>query len=186
MTAAAPRATTTVAGGAEPSAGGAGGTEQAAGGAGGTEPHDKDIAVAAVRGLARTARVLERAAGDLGLSQYRVLSAIAAGEERASRVAERFGLGRPAVSAAVETLCRAGLVCRTGAATDQRAVDLTVTPAGQGVLDRVEEEMVRVLSDLCARSGSASPVELLEVLAALGPAVDHLLAERLGRRREGR
>lgn len=147
---------------------------------------DGGTAAEAVRALARTARVLERATGDLGLSQYRVLSAVAAGEERASRVAERFGLGRPAVSAAVEALCRAGLVCRAGAAADQRAIDLAVTPAGLDELDRVEGEMVRVLTDLCARSGTGSPLEQLKALAALGPALDDLLAERLARRQAGR
>lgn len=139
--------------------------------------------MAAVQALARTARLLERAAGELSLPQYRVLSAIAAGEDRASRVAARFGLGRPAVSATVEALCREGLVDRTGAPGDQRAIVLSVTPAGRDVLERVEGVMVQALTDLCRRSAADPPRRVLEVMAALGPAVDEVVAER---RRRGR
>ncbi|MGH9087677.1 MAG: MarR family winged helix-turn-helix transcriptional regulator [Acidimicrobiales bacterium] len=157
---------------------------------------DQAVAVDAVRALARVARLLERASGDLGLAQYRVISAIAGGEDRAARVAERVGLGRPAVSAAVEALCRSGLVRRTEAASDQRAIDLAVTPDGWLTLDRVEAAMVQLLADLCdrcSRSGIAAiagagtsssvPGEALSVLAALGPAMDDQLAEHRQQRR---
>ncbi|MHB2024102.1 MAG: MarR family winged helix-turn-helix transcriptional regulator [Mycobacteriales bacterium] len=164
---------------------------------------ERAAAVAAVQGLVRAARVLERATGDLGISQYRVLSAIAAGEDRAARVAERFELGRPAVSAAVDVLCREGLVRRSEAAGDQRAFDLAVTPAGRRRLQVVEDDMVAVLSDLCARVGAAgrdvmaaagppdglssvgvTHAMALQTLASLGPAVDALVAERHRCRRE--
>jgi DNA-binding MarR family transcriptional regulator len=49
---------------------------------------------------------------ELNMVHYRVLSAIASGEDRASRVAERLELGRPAISAAVDALCRAGYLVR--------------------------------------------------------------------------
>src|SRR5579875_3572176 len=58
----------------------------------------------AVRALARASSVLERSSSELNLAHYRVLSAIASGQERASHVAARLALGRPAVSAAVESL----------------------------------------------------------------------------------
>lgn len=164
---------------------------------GGSGPtgEDRNVAVDAVRSLARTARVLERAAGDLGLGQYRVLSAIAAGEDRAARVAERIWLGRPAVSAAVDALCRDGLLDRTEAAGDQRATVLGVTPAGREVLARVESDMVAVVADLCDRSSRAgggadrtgrSTARTLAALAALGPAIDDLIAERRAERRAAR
>jgi DNA-binding MarR family transcriptional regulator len=135
-------------------------------------------AVEAVRALARMARALERASDELSLAQYRVLSAIASGAERASRVAERLQLGRPTVSAAVDALCREGLVQRAEAPGDQRAVSLVLTSDGAALLRRMERAMVAVLDELCARAGDR---DLTDRLAALGPALDALGAERLGR-----
>jgi DNA-binding MarR family transcriptional regulator len=60
--------------------------------------------IEAVRALARATRVLERASGELSLAHYRVLAAIASGDERASRVANRLAIGKPTVSVAVEAL----------------------------------------------------------------------------------
>lgn len=136
-------------------------------------------AVEAVRSLARIARILERASGGLGLAHYRVLSAIAAGEERASRVAARFELGRPTISAAVDALRRAGLIERAAVATDQRAFALRLTPQGWQLLERVEAEMVRVVDELCRRVASAGLAnDPVDVLAALGEALDARAAER--------
>ncbi len=131
--------------------------------------------VDAVRTLARLARLLEKATGPLGMAQYRVLSAIAAGDERASRVAERLGLGRPAISAAVDALCREGLLERRGSPGDQRAIDLVLTPGGRDELARVEACMVRALSDVVARAKDPS---VTSALAALGPALEALHRER--------
>lgn len=87
--------------------------------------------VQAVRALARLARALERSSGDLNLAHYRVLAAVADGDERASRVAERLALGKPTVSAAVESLCKRGLLAREVADDDRRAATLSPTPAGK-------------------------------------------------------
>ncbi len=75
-----------------------------------TGPSDvpADRARDAVRALARASRVLERASSELSLAHYRVLSAIASGDERGSRIAARLALGKPTVSAAVESLCQRG------------------------------------------------------------------------------
>jgi DNA-binding MarR family transcriptional regulator len=136
-------------------------------------------AIEAVRSLARIARILERASGELGLAHYRVLSAIAAGEERASRVAARFELGRPTISAAVDSLRRTGLIERAAVATDQRAFALRLTPQGWKVLERVEAEMVRVVDDLCRRvSSTGSTDDPVGVFAALGEALDARARER--------
>ncbi|MGH9921071.1 MAG: MarR family winged helix-turn-helix transcriptional regulator [Nitrososphaerales archaeon] len=135
-----------------------------------------DTEVEAVRSLARAARLLERASGDLGLAHYRVLSAIAGGEDRASRVAERFELGRPTVSAAVDVLCRGGLIERVEVATDQRAVELRLTRRGRDTLEAVETEMVRIIDDLCGRFPSLAAAP--DVLATLGQALDARTDER--------
>src|ERR1700754_3304482 len=98
--------------------------------------------VQAVRALARLARALERSSGDLNLAHYRVLSAVAEGDERASRVADRWARGKPTVSAAVESLTKRGLLSREDAAEDRRAATLSLTPAGEAALAEVEGEML--------------------------------------------
>jgi DNA-binding MarR family transcriptional regulator len=138
-------------------------------------------AVEAVRALARVSRLLERSSDELSLAHYRVLAAVAAGEERASRVAARLAVGKPTVSAAVDSLCERGLLDRTRVADDQRATSLCLTTAGEALLSRVEAEMVRRIEDLCARSPDRE--RLLESLVWLGAALDEARAAR-GERRE--
>jgi DNA-binding MarR family transcriptional regulator len=131
--------------------------------------------VHAVRALARISRVLERTSGDLSLAQYRVLAAVDGGDERASRVAHRLALGKPAISAAVDALCTRGLLVRGADASDQRAAALALTTAGRLLLAEVERAMVERLSRICA--GTPDPARLIESLTWLGAALD---AERAG------
>jgi DNA-binding MarR family transcriptional regulator len=135
--------------------------------------------VEAVRALARVSRVLERASGELNLAHYRVLSAIASGDQRASHVAIRLALGKPAVSAAVDSLVQRGLVVRAGVTTDQRAAALSLTTDGEAVLERAETHMVERIQLLCARTPDVGRV--LESLAWLGAALDAAAADRLTR-----
>jgi DNA-binding MarR family transcriptional regulator len=140
-----------------------------------TGEHD-DAPLEAVRGFARAVRILERSSRELSMPHYRVLASVAAGEERASRVAERLELGRPAISSAVEALCAHGFMERREVEGDQRAVDLRVTPEGVAVLERVEREMTETLRALCARIEGGE--QLIASLAALDSAVDASYAER--------
>jgi DNA-binding MarR family transcriptional regulator len=142
-------------------------------------PPAVDDAVEAVRALARVSRVLERASGELNLAHYRVLSAIASGHQRASHVAVRLALGKPAVSVAVDSLVQRGLVTRTGVTTDQRAASLSLTAQGAAVLERAESQMVERVSRLCGRTPDAARV--LTSLAWLGAALDDAAADRLTR-----
>jgi DNA-binding MarR family transcriptional regulator len=137
--------------------------------------------VQAIRALARMARQLERSSGDLNLAHYRVLAAVADGDERASRVADRLALGKPTVSAAVESLTKRGLLAREDAADDRRAATLTLTPAGKAALAGVEKEMLGRLDDLCART--PDPDAVLDALARLGEALDEVADERLAARK---
>jgi DNA-binding MarR family transcriptional regulator len=131
----------------------------------------------AVQALARVTRVLERATADLSLAHYRVLSAIALGDERGSRVAARLALGKPAVSAAVDSLCQRGLLARSSVDEDRRAATLRVTVEGEMLLASVETEMVRRLDDLCTRTPDRARV--IESLVWLGVAMDQARAERV-------
>lgn len=137
---------------------------------------ESDTAVEAVRALARASRILERASGGLSLAHYRVLAAIASGDERASRIAARLALGKPTISASVESLCQRGLLAR-GVEADQRVAVLRLTEAGRAVLEGVEAEMVHRLEALRARTPCGD--QLLESLVWLGRAIDDSIAERM-------
>jgi DNA-binding MarR family transcriptional regulator len=138
---------------------------------------DVDLPVA-VRALARASRLLERASGELSLPQYRVLAAVAAGDERASRVAQRLALGKPTISAAVESLAGRGYLLRTEVRDDHRAVALAVTEHGRAALAATEHAMVRQLAALLEHADDRDCV--LAGLAALGEALDRLSAARAG------
>lgn len=130
----------------------------------------------AVETIARLARLLERRCEDLSLAHYRVLAAVAGGDERASRVARRLAVGKPAVSAVVDALVQRGLLSRSGVTTDQRAVRLALTGEGRTVLDRAEREMARALEAVA--SLAADPQDALAGVARLGTALDAYLAGR--------
>jgi DNA-binding MarR family transcriptional regulator len=138
-------------------------------------------AVEAVRALARASRVLERVTGELNLAHYRVLAAIASGDERASRIADRLALGKPTISANVETLCQRGLLVRGTAADDQRAAVLRLTDDGRELLAKVETAMTDWLDGLRARTPGGE--QLIDSLVWLGTAIDDLLVERSAARR---
>ena len=132
----------------------------------------------AARVLARLSRLMERASGDLSLPHYRVLSAIADGDERATRLAERLALGKPTISASVEALCRRGLLTREAVAGDQRASALRLTPAGAAALAAAESAMVQRLALLASQSPEAA--HAVAALPALGAALDSAMDARRG------
>jgi DNA-binding MarR family transcriptional regulator len=137
---------------------------------------DRARALEAVRSLTRASSAFERASTELSLAHYRVLSAIAAGDERASRIATKLSIGRPAVSAAVEALSQRGLLTRSDVQDDHRAADLRLTAAGEVLLLGVEEELLERIDDLCARTPDGDV--LLDALVWLGTAMDARRAER--------
>ena len=130
----------------------------------------------AVFTAARLARILDRAGGELGLAHYRFLALVAAGDERASRLAEHLALGKPAVSAAVGALHAQGLLTRDEVAGDQRAIRLQLTDKGREVLARTEAAMAARLCELVGRTDD--PAATMKALVGLGEAVDRDLAER--------
>jgi len=120
--------------------------------------------------------MLEKASTELSLANYRVLAAIGSGDERASRVGRNLALGKPTVSATVDSLCLRGLVSRSSVGDDHRAVALKLTVEGQAVLDRVERAMIERISDLSARTPDGP--RLMEALSWLGRAMDDALVQR--------
>lgn len=133
--------------------------------------------IAAVDAIIRLSRVLERASTDLSLAHFRVLSAVADGQQRASRLARRLALGKPAVSASVESLCRRGLLERQTEQADQRAVTLQLTPEGERVLLVARAAMVEQLRAVIRHAPRAAAG--VEQLAALNAGLDELAEQRV-------
>jgi long-chain acyl-CoA synthetase len=128
-----------------------------------------DDLVRAARALAFASRSLERAAGDLTLAQFRVLSLVAGGDERSSLLAERLAVAKPTITAVVDGLVERGLVAREAVAGDRRSLRLTLTKQGAAALRAAEKEMVSVLETVCthARDGDALVVALCDLDDAL-------------------
>jgi DNA-binding MarR family transcriptional regulator len=124
----------------------------------------------ALRGLARLARMLERSSGELGLAHYRILTMVAQGDERASRLAARLALGRPAVSATVDALAAKGLLTRSAVTGDHRATSLSITPAGRAAVAAAEAAMAGDLEGLLALT--PDPPAVLHTLGLLSAALD--------------
>jgi len=140
------------------------------------QPTKAPSAAAAVLGAARLARVLDRASGELGLAHYRVLSLVAGGDERASRLAQRLALGKPAVSASVDALVIRGLLTRDEVAGDQRAIRLRLTDEGRELLLRTEDAMAARLDEVVGATDD--PEGTMRALVGLDGAIDRHLAAR--------
>ncbi len=132
---------------------------------------------APARTVVRLARLLERSVADLGLAQYRVLGMVAAGDQRATRLAECLAVAKPTVTAAVDALVERGFVERTVVPTDRRAARITATPAGRRALAGADAAMAAQLEPILERVADRRAV--LAALADLGDVLDDLAGEHL-------
>ncbi|AYG03388.1 MarR family winged helix-turn-helix transcriptional regulator [Gryllotalpicola protaetiae] len=124
----------------------------------------------AVDAVARLARMLERSALPLSLADFRVLSAIDSGEDRASRLAQRLAVGKPAISATVDSLAKRGLIERTKVEGDQRATALALTPAGVAEYEQARARLAERVRAVTAET--SDPGASIRSLAELGDAIE--------------
>jgi DNA-binding MarR family transcriptional regulator len=119
---------------------------------------------AAFRALIRTfgllKRVMEPYFGRFGISgaQWGVLRALHRGEQagrpglRLTDLGEQLLIRPPSVTGVIDRLQRLGLVARTASAADLRAKQVSLTPAGRGLVNRVlkahETQIKSLLSEL--------------------------------------
>jgi long-chain acyl-CoA synthetase len=140
---------------------------------------DPDLTRAA-RALALAARSLERAATDcdLSLPQYRVLSLVAAGDERSSLLADRLALAKPTITAVVDGLVERGFIERTSVEGDRRSIRISLTKTGQQALRGVERAMADVLDRVFAEARDRPA--LIAALADLDDALAARMRARFG------
>jgi DNA-binding MarR family transcriptional regulator len=137
---------------------------------------DQASLILAVRALARASRVVERASDGLSFADYRVLAAISSGEGRASRLAHRLAVGKPAISATVDSLHKRGLILRNAVEGDARATSLALSDEGAELFGRMESRMTRQLELLADRTDD--PEALIRALGGLGDAIEQAMQER--------
>lgn len=114
---------------------------------------------------------LALAAIDLTLPQFRVLSLLAQGADRPSRLAARLDVRRPTVTAVVDGLEARGLVARTAGDEDRRRVTHSLTPAGRRLLEAADQAADARLGAVAASLGGAEAARALDGLSWWGSAM---------------
>lgn len=77
---------------------------------------------------------------DISVEQFHILRHIRRGIASVSELAEVKQISRPAISQAVDILVEKGLISRQQDAADRRHVNLTLTPAGDDLLNQIFRE----------------------------------------------
>ena len=142
-------------------------------------PVEPAALIDAVRAIARVSRVVNPASGDLSSADYRLMAIITSGEVRASRLAARLALGKPTISASVDSLVKRGLLERASVPGDSRATALSLTEDGVALFKQVEGRMARQLELLCERTPNGAQV--IESLGWLGDVIEAAVTDRLAR-----
>jgi DNA-binding MarR family transcriptional regulator len=126
---------------------------------------------AAIRVLARLARVAEQSCQSTGISlpQYRLLVSLSGHPQRASELAARVGVSRPTLTSIVDGLEHAGMLRRLPVATDRRGIQLVPTEAGRSALARAERALELRLRQLI---DPASFPAIDDLVSSVGVALD--------------
>jgi DNA-binding MarR family transcriptional regulator len=77
---------------------------------------------------------------DITVEQFHILRHVRRGTGSISELATAKNISRPAISQAVEVLVKKGLLTRVQSTQDRRFVELTLTVAGNNLLDTVFQE----------------------------------------------
>jgi DNA-binding MarR family transcriptional regulator len=133
----------------------------------------------AVRAIARLSRIVNPASSDLSSADYRAMSIINLGEERASRLAARLVLGKPTISATIDSLAKRGLLLRGDVPGDSRATALSLSDEGVALLDLIEGRMARQLELLAERT--PNPEQVIQSLSWLGDVIEAAVTSRIER-----
>ena len=140
-----------------------------------------DFTPDAVRTLARLSRLLERGAGELSLPQFRVLTVVDDGGDRASWLAERLALAKPTITSIVDGLVERGYLTRTADLGDRRVTRIQLTQRGRRALEAAETAMAERLREVLAQTDE--PASVAWAINELGSGLDRMRAKRLAAER---
>jgi MarR family transcriptional repressor of emrRAB len=102
---------------------------------------------------------------EISVEQFHILRHIHRGARSMSELAALGRVSRPAISQAVETLVRRGLVRRRQSRTDRRTVELTLTPGGTALLDAIFRQ---TRGWMRMRLATSNDQDLRTMIAAMG------------------
>lgn len=111
------------------------------------------------------ARLLERGWGPISRSQSLVLTHIANGASRASRIAEFMGVSRQAISQLLGEMAEAGLVAFHPDPDDRRAQRVGFAPAGARIREDAQQILRELEKELESILGKARTESLRSALA---------------------
>ena len=107
---------------------------------------------------------------DLSLTQLRVLGILRDRRLRITELADYLGLEKSTITGLVDRAEKRGLLARAPSATDRRAVDVFITPAGEELAGPVYGRVVELLTPLIASLGTTERRQLQAHLERmLGP-----------------
>jgi DNA-binding MarR family transcriptional regulator len=105
----------------------------------------------------------------MNLAQFRVLARLSRRDYRVSELASTLDVGRPTLTATINTLERRDLVARLrDVPHDRRVVLLHLTPAGRALYRKLKGRAIATVADLLAEVAPAEREALVSGLAALG------------------
>jgi DNA-binding MarR family transcriptional regulator len=144
-----------------------------------TDLHDDEI-VRLRSAVVRISRLLDRQASNRGVTrtQWSILAAVAKrGPMGASELAEREGLNPTMLSRMLTKLEQEGLIRRTAAVDDRRAVRVEITGAGTKLHRKIGAERAKLLSERLERIPTSQSDQLLAALPALEALADEMARE---------
>ncbi|GGP68322.1 MarR family winged helix-turn-helix transcriptional regulator [Saccharothrix coeruleofusca] len=141
---------------------------------------DDALEDALVRVSFRVMAVLTRIGSehDLSLTQLRLLGLLRDRRPRMTDLAAFLGLDKSTMSGLVERAERRGLVARGKSPEDRRVVDVTITPAGRELAERLQEEVNATLAPFTDRLEPADRHLLTHLLDTIAGNSGHSDEER--------
>jgi DNA-binding MarR family transcriptional regulator len=103
----------------------------------------------------------------LSINHYRVLSMLSHEQMGACDMAEHLGISRPAMTAIVGGLVKRGWMHRAPAPSDRRRLNLTLTPAGQRVIEDLRRRMLVPLAKRFNRLSASKRLALENTICLL-------------------
>src|SRR5437763_8896115 len=140
-----------------------------------------DFTPDAVRTLARLSRLLERGAGELSLPQFRVLTVVDDGGDRASWLADRLALAKPTITSIVDGLVERGYLTRTADLGDRRVTRIALTQRGRRALEAAEAAMAERLQEVLGQTAHSAAVAW--AINELGSGLDRMRIKRVAAER---
>jgi DNA-binding MarR family transcriptional regulator len=104
---------------------------------------------------------------DLSLTQFRMMAILRDRTPTMAELADFLGLERSSVSGLIDRAARRGLVQRTASRSDGRAVQVSLTPDGHRLADRVGGEVAGLIAPMTGALTTAEQKRLTQLLGKM-------------------